>query len=65
MMSTINDTRGGHCNGTENNGYLKIEIHVCGDAGNSNVPNIIMHVQFTLDYIFLVWGGGTRSRSKG
>ena len=33
MMSSVNNKVGGHCYGTANGGFMKIEMHVCKDEG--------------------------------
>lgn len=38
--SSVNNTVGGHCSGTGNGGFLKIEMHVCKDADTACLENI-------------------------
>lgn len=38
-LSSVNSTDGGHCSGTQNGGFLKIEMHVCGDQDSACLAN--------------------------
>ena len=46
-FSSVNSTKGGHCNGTESGGFLKIEMHVCQDGGKM-IKNffVVKFIQF-------------------
>lgn len=39
-FSSVNNTKGGHCNGTETGGFLKIEMHVCQDGDTACLENV-------------------------
>ena len=44
----MNSTKGGHCNGTESGGFLKIEMHVCQDGGKM-IKNFFV-VKFNIQF---------------
>ena len=37
--SNLNSTRGGHCNDTVNNIYMKLEVYVCQSTGKEMSSN--------------------------
>ena len=42
-QSHLNDASGGHCNDTENNVYMKIEVYVC-EKGNQTATGRVIHI---------------------
>ena len=48
-FSSVNSTKGGHCNGTESGGFLKIEMHVCQDGGKM-IKNFFV-VKFNIQFL--------------
>lgn len=39
-MSSVNNKVGGHCYGTANGGFMKIEMHVCKDEDTACLENV-------------------------